>query len=82
MRGGFADLTFGGGGHSSKIWKPMKVRLLSMVSPDAKGRATNLERAYGDRFKFVDSAFQSVDKYVGAEEFDGVLMDLGFLLSS
>ena len=77
--GFFADLTFGGGGHSSKILEANEgSRLLSMdCDPDAKGRAANLERAYGDRFKFVDSAFQSVDKYVGAEEFHGVLMDLG-----
>lgn len=77
--GSFADLTFGGGGHSRKILEANpSVRLLSMdCDPDAKVRAENLESAYSERFRFVDSAFQSIDQYSGAEEFDGVLMDLG-----
>ena len=77
--GFFADLTFGGGGHSRKILEASSVtRLLAMdCDPDAGGRASSLEESYGDRFRFVDSAFQSVDQYAGAEEFDGILMDLG-----
>ena len=75
----FADLTFGGGGHSGKILEANAgSRLLAMdCDPDAKARAESLSESYGDRFKFVDSAFQTVDQYAGAEEFDGVLMDLG-----
>ena len=79
-RGGvFADLTFGGGGHSSKILEAnANSRLLAMdCDPEAQGRAFDLQKAYGERFKFVDSAFQAVDQYAGAEEFDGMLMDLG-----
>ena len=77
--GFFADLTFGGGGHSSKILEANAgSRLLAMdCDPDAKARAESLSESYGERFKFVDSAFQTVDQYAGAEEFDGVLMDLG-----
>ena len=77
--GFFADLTFGGGGHSGKILEANPgSRLLAMdCDPDAKARAESLSESYGERFKFVDSAFQSVDQYAGAEEFDGVLMDLG-----
>ena len=77
--GFFADLTFGGGGHSGKILEANAgSRLLAMdCDPDAKAQAESLSESYGDRFKFVDSAFQTVDQYAGAEEFDGVLMDLG-----
>ena len=77
--GSFADLTFGGGGHSGEILEACpEARLLAMdCDPDASGRAEELVSLYGDRFRFIDSAFQSIDNYAGAEEFDGVLMDLG-----
>lgn len=77
--GSFADLTFGGGGHSRKILEASPLsRLLSMdCDPDASTRASVLQDAYGERFRFVDSAFQALDKYSGAQEFDGILMDLG-----
>ena len=77
--GFFADLTFGGGGHSSKIMDANPDnRLLAMdCDPDARSRAECLSKSYGNRFNFVDSAFQSLDQFAGAEEFDGVLMDLG-----
>ncbi len=77
--GFFADLTFGGGGHSSKIMEANPDnRLFAMdCDPDARSRAECLSKSYGDRFNFVDSAFQSLDQFAGAEEFDGVLMDLG-----
>ena len=77
--GDFADLTFGGGGHSEGILKANPVNnLLAMdCDPDATDRARGVQKKYGERFLFRDSNFTDLDKFSQEGEFDGVLMDLG-----
>ena len=79
-RGGFfADLTFGGGGHSREILEASpENQLLGMdCDPDAAQRASVLCEEFSDRFQFHDRSFSELNKVSGANEFDGVLMDLG-----
>ena len=77
--GVFADLTFGGGGHSREILSANILNELMAVDcdPDASARAQNLRSDFGDRFEFVDSKFQDFDKYAKSKSFDGILLDLG-----
>ena len=77
--GAFADLTFGGGGHSREILaaSPQNSLLAMDCDPDAGGRAVAISSEYGDRFSFFDSSFTSIDEAVSPGELDGVLMDLG-----
>jgi 16S rRNA (cytosine1402-N4)-methyltransferase len=79
-RGGvFADLTFGGGGHSREILaaSPQNTLLAMDCDPDAKRRAVAISSEYGDRFSFFDSSFTNIDQAASPGELDGVLMDLG-----
>ena len=77
--GSFADLTFGGGGHSREILKANSENTLVAFDcdPDAGMRAKEVEVDFGDRFTFHDLGFQEMDKVSSPSEFDGVLMDLG-----
>ena len=80
VKGGvFADLTFGGGGHSREILSANILNQLMAMDcdPDAGNRASSLVDDFGERFKFVDDRFQNFDQYAKAMEFDGVLLDLG-----
>ena len=80
VQGGvFADLTFGGGGHSREILSANILNQLMAMDcdPDAGNRASSLVDDFGERFKFVDDRFQNFDQYAKAMEFDGVLLDLG-----
>jgi 16S rRNA (cytosine1402-N4)-methyltransferase len=77
--GSFADLTFGGGGHSREILAASEESSLIAMDcdPDAKQRAQGLTSEYGSRFNFFDSSFRDLDKVSVPGEFDGILMDLG-----
>ena len=77
--GRFADLTYGGGGHSEAILEANDTtELMSFdCDPDALIRSENTTNLFGDRFTFHDLSFQKMDEVSSAEDFDGVLMDLG-----
>ncbi len=77
--GSFADLTFGGGGHSRAILEANEANTLIAFDcdPDAGVRAEEVSREFGDRFQFNDLSFREMDKVSSPDEFDGVLMDLG-----
>ena len=77
--GSFADLTFGGGGHSRAILEANEANTLLAFDcdPDARVRAEEVSREFGDRFQFNDLSFREMDKVSSPSEFDGVLMDLG-----
>ena len=77
--GSYADLTFGGGGHSRSLLEanPSSQVLAFDCDPDAALRAEGLSAEFGSRFKFQDSSFSELDQCSSACEFDGVLMDLG-----
>ncbi len=77
--GVFADLTFGGGGHSRAILEANPInQLLSFdCDPDATQRANELQSEFPDRFQFHDGSFRELDQVSSAGEFDGILMDLG-----
>ena len=77
--GRFADLTYGGGGHSDAILAAnSKNELVSFdCDPDAVERSTQTASAFGKRFAFHDLCFQRMDEVSSESEFDGVMMDLG-----
>lgn len=77
--GRFADLTYGGGGHSEAILEANDTtELMSFdCDPDALIRSENTTNLFGDRFTFHDLSFQKMDEVSSPEDFDGVLMDLG-----
>jgi 16S rRNA (cytosine1402-N4)-methyltransferase len=77
--GRFADLTYGGGGHSEAILEANdSTELMSFdCDPDALIRSEKTTNLFGDRFTFHDLSFQKMDEVSSAEDFDGVLMDLG-----
>ena len=77
--GNFADLTFGGGGHSRAILEANEANTLLAFDcdPDAGTRAAEVSRDFGGRFQFNDLSFREMDKVSSPDEFDGVLMDLG-----
>ena len=77
--GRFADLTYGGGGHSDAILAAnSENELVSFdCDPDAVGRSMQTSSTYGKRFAFHDLCFQRMDEVSSESEFDGVMMDLG-----
>jgi 16S rRNA (cytosine1402-N4)-methyltransferase len=77
--GVFADLTFGGGGHTRALLDANAGNqvLAFDCDPDAVSRAEEVSAEFGERFRFQDSSFGDLDQYSSAHEFDGVLMDLG-----
>ena len=77
--GRFADLTYGGGGHSDAILSASdEVELVSFdCDPDAQLRSEKTSSLFGDRFTFHDLSFQEMDEVSSPEDFDGILMDLG-----
>ena len=52
--GNFADLTFGGGGHSKALLEanPNNSLLAMDCDPDAEVRSSSFEHKYTDRFRF------------------------------
>ncbi len=74
----YADMTFGGGGHSREILRRLgKEGHLYAFDQDADAEK-NI--AQDDRFTFIRSNFRYVKnwmRYYGVEQMDGVLADLG-----
>ena len=77
--GRYADLTYGGGGHSEAILGvDNSVELVAFdCDPDAAERSLKTAELHGDRFTFHDLSFQKMDEVSSESDFDGVLMDLG-----
>lgn len=77
--GRYADLTYGGGGHSEAILGvDDSVELVAFdCDPDAAERSLKTAELHGDRFTFHDLSFQKMDEVSSESDFDGVLMDLG-----
>ena len=73
----YLDCTFGGGGHTRALLDAAPgVRVTAIDADPAAGvRAQVFRATYGERFRFVDGNFESLER-AGAG-FDGVLMDLG-----
>lgn len=76
--GYYLDCTFGNGGYSSAILDSCNCNLVAIDrDPNVKIRADQLVSNYQDKFKFIESSFaESFDK-LGAQKFDGIVMDLG-----
>lgn len=77
--GTYVDATYGGGGHSAKIWEKLdrgKGRLLAFdQDPDSKANAID-----HDHFTLVDSNFRYLRnflRYHNSMPVDGILADLG-----
>ncbi len=77
--GVYADLTFGGGGHSMVILENIKEGRLFAFDQDPDA-AENAARINSKSFSFIQSNFRFVDKFLklhGATQVDGILADLG-----
>lgn len=76
--GTYVDLTFGGGGHSSRILRSLSGKgHLYSFDQDADAKANALD---APNFTFVQSNFRfmrSALRYRGVEQVDGILADLG-----
>ncbi len=79
VEGTYADLTFGGGGHSREILQAnSRNHLVAMdCDPDAVLRSSEFTTEFGERFRFYDGSFADMDKFSGPGSFDGIIMDLG-----
>ncbi len=78
----YADLTFGGGGHSKEILKYLKKgKLLAFdQDDDVLQFADELKKNYPDNFLFFQSNFEYFSnflRYSGYEKINGILADLG-----
>lgn len=80
--GVYVDLTFGAGGHTSKILESRNVTVIATDrDPYTKKFADKLKEKYGERFHYFNTEFSEFDsalESLGVEEVDGILMDLGF----
>ncbi len=77
--GNYADLTFGGGGHSMAILEHLKGGKLYAFDQDADA-AENAARITSKSFFFIKNNFRYVDKFLkihGVPQVDGILADLG-----
>ena len=63
--GDFADLTFGGGGHSRAILNANSSNsLLAMdCDPDAAVRSIEFKEEFPQRFRFEDASFLNLDRF-------------------
>lgn len=81
-KGYFADLTFGGGGHTTALAKRVAQGVVFAFDQDPEAYANGLVRIeqekLEDKIKLIKSNFASFSKMVPEDiEFQGVLMDLG-----
>ncbi len=78
----YADLTFGGGGHSEEILKRLSNGKLFAFDQDADvlENAEELSKKYKRKFVFFQANFEFFSnfiRYAGFEKIDGILADLG-----
>lgn len=76
--GTYADLTFGGGGHSKKILESLKDGKLYAFDQDAD--AVKNAEGLSENLTLIEGNFRFMSKYLkmyGVKEVDGILADLG-----
>ena len=75
----YADVTFGGGGHSHEILKYLSTGHLYAFDQDEDAREQSLHLA-SPNFTFIRANFRNIRKYLkvyGVSKLDGILADLG-----
>src|SRR4051812_13541958 len=75
----YADVTFGGGGHSAEILKKLKKGKLFAFDQDSDAKA-NAELLDNSSLIFVESNFRHLKRQLkmhGVKQIDGLLADLG-----
>jgi 16S rRNA (cytosine1402-N4)-methyltransferase len=75
----YADLTFGGGGHSMAILENLRGGTLYAFDQDPDAEE-NARRINSKSFRFIKSNFKYIDKFLklhGVKQVDGILADLG-----
>ncbi|MDX2196330.1 MAG: 16S rRNA (cytosine(1402)-N(4))-methyltransferase RsmH [Cytophagales bacterium] len=76
----YADLTYGGGGHSSAIINKLTTGKLFAIDQDADAEANAAKHLSHPNFTFIKSNFDNFSNYLtyyGAHQVDGILADLG-----
>lgn len=73
------DCTFGGGGHTRAILSAANCCVCAVDrDPEAKIRAQEIKKQYGDRFDFILAKFSTIlDFFKDGHKFDAVLFDFG-----
>jgi len=76
--GKLLDATFGGGGHSKALLSKDENSVVVAIDrdPEAKERAEELSKVFGDRFRFHSMNFADLDNLQDSG-FDGILFDFG-----
>lgn len=80
--GTYADVTFGGGGHSKAILSHLTSGMLYAFDQDAdaKANAPDMDGEHHRSFTFIESNFRHLKrqlKFYGVKQVDGILADLG-----
>jgi 16S rRNA (cytosine1402-N4)-methyltransferase len=77
----YVDGTFGGGGYSRALLEAAKCRVLAIdLDPDAIARGRELAARYDGRLMLFQGPFSAMESFLaqaGAQQSDGVVLDLG-----
>lgn len=79
-KGTYVDVTFGGGGHSSRILETLQGGMLYGVDQDSDAAKNSDKFKSSSSFKFIAGNFRYLSKYLrmeGVREVHGILGDLG-----
>lgn len=77
----YLDCTFGAGGHTRAILQSGGNVISIDRDPHTEKYAQELQKEFGDRFRYFNGKFSDLDKALlenGVDKVDGILMDLGF----
>ncbi len=70
------DGTFGGGGHTEAILEKIPSVKVIAIDADSEALARGKEK-FGNKISFHNTNFRNLDKVLGNEKVDGVLLDIG-----
>ena len=74
----YVDATFGGGGYTQHILEKASCSVFAIDrDPDALKRSLAFQEKYGDRFRFFEGTFGSMDQFLPSVSYDGIVFDFG-----
>ncbi len=74
----YIDGTFGAGGYARAILAAAKNQLIGLDrDPNVRPFVRSIQSEFGDRFRFVETAFSELDSVAAPGSVDGVVLDIG-----